>query len=48
MQMSRRTKADINIRETNPKQADPRPQHVPRVEAAHAVVGFRACRRFGF
>ena len=47
MQMPRRAKPDIYIRKTNPEQADPRPHHVSRVQAAHTVIGFRASRRLG-
>ena len=48
MQMSRRAKADINVRQADPEQTDPRPHHVFAVEAAYAVVTFRAGRRLGF
>ena len=46
--MMRRAQADINIRQTNAKQADPRPHHVLLVETADAVKGLAAQRRLGF
>ena len=46
--MSRRAEPHINIRETHPEQADPRPHHVADIQAGDAIVSFRAGRRFGF
>ncbi len=48
MDDARRAQTNVDIREPDPKQTDPRPQHVARVEASHAIVSFRARRRFGF
>ena len=35
-----RTQSDEKVGESHPDQAEPRPAHVPAIEAAHAVVGF--------
>ena len=38
VQIAHRAHADVEIGEADPDQADPRPLHVPAVEAAHAGV----------
>ena len=35
---------DVNIRQTNPDETDPRPHHVTAVEARDTVVTLRAGR----
>ena len=42
-----RAKPHIEICEADPEQAEPRPKHVPAVEAAHACVGAITTWRFG-
>src|SRR5579863_507522 len=40
-----RAHADVKVRERDPEEAGPRPIHVTRVEAAHAIVSLLANRR---
>ena len=45
--MARRAQADINIRETNPEQADPSPHHVTDIQAGNTIICLGAGWRFG-